>query len=175
MLGQLTLSSMPSAQSLAFIANVKPLCVLRIYLGGRENLNDLSHDALEFLEVVRVRGLSDLGPLRRFSSLAGLSVRDQIKLGGIDLQGASLKFLALYNCKSLTEVSGLDAQDALIELTVSGTALHLDDFPDCQWPPSLRTLRLFSKSKRWNEAMKARLDAKGYNNETQRWHKYDVD
>jgi hypothetical protein len=94
------------------------------------------------------------------SGLIGLRVRDQTKIERIDLEGASLKFLSLYNCKMLTEVAGLKKQTRLTELSIADTALQLDDFPDYRWPPSLRTVKLFSKSKKWNEAMRARLDAK---------------
>ena len=174
LLESLHLSSMPKAQSLTFVRDIKSARLLRLTLGGRDNLDDLSHDALAFLDVARVRGLSDLGSIRRFSNLIGLSVSDQIKLRRIDLQGASLKFLSIDNCKTLTEIASLNTQLELTELSLVRTAVQLDDFPDRQWPPSLRTVRLFSKYAKWNAAMKERLNAKGYSEQSQRWHNYDL-
>jgi hypothetical protein len=175
LLEQLILWGQPKAQSLAFIADLEALRHLRIIRGGRETLDDLKHDALQFLIVTWVNGLRNLGPIRRFKKLDGLGVHDQIRLSSIDLTGASIKSIALDNCKGLRELVGIENQGELEKFTAVRTGLPLDQLRDRTWPKSLRVLRLWSSSKKWNEATRAELARRGYEELGGRWFPSDLD
>jgi hypothetical protein len=173
-LEQLALWAQPRSQSLAFLTHVPTLRALGIIRGGRETL-DLTHDGLEYLNVTWVNGMHDLGPIRRFPKLKGLVVSDQIRLPSIDLTGVSIKSLALNNCKNLTHLIGLGDATQLEQFTAIKTALPLNELRDRSWPPSLRVLRLWSSSMKWNKATRATLEARGYQEVGERWFQSDLD
>jgi hypothetical protein len=175
LLEQLALWGYPRAQSLAFVADLAALRYLGIIRGGRETLDDVRHDTLQFLNVTWVNGLHDLGPIRRFKELRGLLVSDQIRLDSIDLTGSSIKMLGLDNCKHLKELVGLDDLSGLEQFSAIRTALPLDRLRDRTWPKSLRVLRLLSPSQRWNEATRAKLADLGYKELGERWFQSDLD
>jgi hypothetical protein len=174
-LEQLILWGQPKAQSLAFIGDLEALRYLRIVRGGRETLDDLRHDTLQCLIVTWVNGLRNLGPIRRFKRLEGLGVHDQIRLSSIDLTGASIKLIGLDNCKSLRELVGIEDLDELEQFTAVRTGLPLDQLRNRTWPKSLRVLRLWSSSKKWNEATRTKLLRLGYEELGERWFPSDLD
>jgi hypothetical protein len=175
LLEQLILWGQPKALSLAFIADLEALRFLRIVRGGRETLDDVKHDTLRFLIVTWVNGLLNLGPLRRFKKLDGLGVHDQIRLSSIDLTGASIRLIGLDNCKSLKELVGIEDLGELEQFTAVKTGLPLDQLRDRTWPKSLRVLRLWSSSQKWNEATRAKLARLGYEDLGGRWFPSDLD
>jgi hypothetical protein len=175
LLEQLILWGQPKAQSLAFIVDLEALRYLRIVRGGRETLDDLKHDTLQCLIVDWVNGLRILGPIRRFKKLEGLGVHDQIRLSSIDLTGATIRLIGLDNCKSLKELVGIEDLHKLEQFTAVRTGLPLDQLRDRTWPKSLRVLRLWSSSKKWNEATRAKLAHLGYADLGERWFPSDLD
>ncbi|TCR04979.1 hypothetical protein [Neorhizobium sp. JUb45] len=168
-LRKLSLGAYAKKNRLDFLNGMTSLKDLTLILGGRSDINDLMSETLEILQILRVQGVETLGDLSRMPALAALRVEDQIKLRHLDLTGAKLQRLALFNCKNLTELSGLDMQGDIEEFAVSRTALDLDKLRDRDWPVSARSVRLFSGSRKWNDAAEAQMSARNLNQKPDYW------
>jgi hypothetical protein len=88
-----------------FVGSMTGLRALSIILGGRANLNELEHESLESLAILRVRGMESVG-LERFPNLRELHVEDQLRLLAIDLKPSreQLRRLKIWNCKRLSDL-----------------------------------------------------------------------
>ncbi len=168
-LRKLTLSCYAKKHPLGFIAAISDLREMTLLLGGRDNIDDLSSTTIEMLQILRVRGLSTLGDLSRLPSLSALRIEDQLQLSRLDLCGAKLERLSLFNCRNLAELLGLDMQDRLREFRASGVALDLNALRDRDWSLTTRSVSLFSGSMKWNNDAKNRLAARGLVGETGLW------
>jgi len=168
-LQKLTLSAYAKVNPLDFIAAFPTLKNLTLILGGRPDVGDLSSATIETLQILRVRGLATLGDLSRFPALSALRIEDQLQLVQLDLSGAKLERLSLFNCKRLTELPGLEMQDRLREFRASHVALDLDMLRDRDWSPTTRSVRLFSGSRKWNDDAHARLIARGLDEKGDHW------
>ena len=80
-LASLSLSQVKNSNSLAFVTDICHLTDLRIILGGRTSIADIGGVDLRNLEVIRVRGLEDIGDIGRFPKLETLLIEDQINGG----------------------------------------------------------------------------------------------
>ncbi|MBI3675999.1 MAG: hypothetical protein HY243_05220 [Proteobacteria bacterium] len=158
----LSLSSMPARQELSLIKRIVKLQSLTLILGGRSTIHELSHDQLQSLEIIRVRGLESLGDLHRFPRLAQLHVEDQLQLRTIDLFGVQLRELFVHNCKNLNQITNLEKQSHLAHLRISRTKLDLDKLLANNWPEPMTVLALYSGSTTWNKKTRAILDQRGY-------------
>lgn len=158
----LTLRAFPNREDLAFLCDAPALRHLTLVLGGRTSIEEFSHPALEALAILRVRGLAALGPIARFPGLRRLQVEDQIQLDAIDLAGAQLERLSLYNCKTLGALPGLETLAGLREFRASMTALDPDALLHREWPPTLQALALFSGNRKWNDHARAEAERRGY-------------
>lgn len=168
-LRKLGLSAYARRHPLDFIAAMRGLKELKLILGGRTDLDDLSSMSLEMLEVLRVRGVITMGDLSRLPALFALRIEDQLQLCRLDLSGPKLERLQLFNCRNLAELPGLDMQDRLREFVVSGVALDLNALRDRDWPATMRSVKLFSGSRKWNDDAKASLTARGLGEEGGLW------
>ncbi|WP_214474927.1 hypothetical protein [Mesorhizobium sp. dw_380] len=168
-LRNLTLSGYAKKHPLNFVNGISTLKELKLILGGRVDLDDLSNKSLEILQVIRVQGLTTMGDLSRLPALSALRIEDQIQLKQVDLNGASLKRLALTNCKNLVELPGLETQDQLREFSASRVALDLDGLRDREWPSATRSVRLFSGKNKWNDDAAARLTARNLTERGDLW------
>jgi hypothetical protein len=149
-LRRLTLRSIASKQSLAFLNSASELRELKIILGGRTSVAELDISKLQVLQLVRIQGLVDLGPLSRFSHLKALCIDDQPRITDVTLDGLQLQRLTLSNCKLLEKISGLDRQSMLEELFVVRTKLPVEEYLNAPWAISLRSLGLLNSSSTWN-------------------------
>lgn len=140
----LTLSGYAKKHELNFVKGISTLRELKLILGGRADVDDLSSKSLETLQIIRVQGLATMGDLSRLPALSALRIEDQIQLKRVDLNGADLKRLALINCKNLVELPGLETQDQLREFSAFRVALDLDGLRDREWPSATRSVKLFS-------------------------------
>lgn len=165
----LTLSAYAKKHALNFVKGISTLKELKLILGGRADVDDLSSRSLELLHIIRVQGLATMGDLSRLPALSALRIEDQIQLKQVDLNGASLKRLALINCKNLAELPGLDKQDQLREFSAFRVALDLDGLRDREWPSATRSVRLFSGKNKWNEDAAAQLAARNLNERGDLW------
>lgn len=168
-LQKLTLGSYAKSHSLNFIEGISNLRRLTLILGGRADVDDMSNKSVEVLKIVRVRGLSTLGDLSRFPSLSVLRIEDQLQLIRLDLTGAQLERLWLLNCKNLADLVGLEAQKRIREFRAYKVALDLNALRDRDWPPSARSISLFSGSEKWNDDALARLSARGLGEKGELW------
>jgi hypothetical protein len=168
-LHKLGLSAYAKTLSLGFISSISTLKELTLILGGRVNLHDLSSTTIVTLQILRVRGLARLGDLSRLPALVALRIEDQLQLSRLDLRGANLERLWLFNCRTLAEIPGLELQQRLREFCASGVALDLDALRDREWPPTIRSVSLFSGSKKWNDAARGRLNARGLAEKCEPW------
>lgn len=161
---ELILRSIPKKQRLEVVNHMAGLRELRVILGGRNDINEVAHEALDELDVTWVRGLSDLGSLGRFPMLRKLSVQDQIRLESIDLGGvaAELRKLVIINCKKLRALGDFDQLAKLSELRISRTAVDLERFVAAGLPQSLKIAGLYTGKKSVDEPMKKRLAGVGY-------------
>lgn len=166
----LTLRGYAKKHALNFVNGISTLTELKLILGGRSDLDDLSSKSLEILQIIRVQGVATTGDLSRFPTLSALRIEDQIQLKQVDLNGASLKRLALVNCKNLVELPGLDMQDQLGEFLASRVALDLDSLRDRDWPSATRSVKLYSGKNKWNDDAASRLTARNLYERGGLWH-----
>lgn len=165
----LTLWGYAKKHALNFLNGIATLKELKLIMGGRADLDELSNKSLEVLQVLRVQGLVTIGDLSLLPALVALRIEDQPQLKQLNLTGASLKRLALSNCKNLVELPGLERQDNLREFSASGVALDLDHLRDREWPSATRSVRLFSGKNKWNDDAAARLTARNLNERGDLW------
>ena len=168
-LRKLTLSAFAKSNGLDFVAAIPSLAQLTLILGGRLHLDDLASATVEMLQILRVRGLETLGELSRFPSLTALRVEDQLQITDLDLGGANLERLWLFNCKNLSVLPSLNKQGQLREFFASGVALDMDALRDRDWPLSAKSVQLSTGSKKWNDAARSRLAARGLAGKNSYW------
>lgn len=166
-LAKLGLGSIAKRQKLEFVNEIENLEKLTIILGGRDSIDEIEHANLSELEVVRVRGLNDLGALSRFPNLRRLRVEDQIQLRNISFAGSRLEELSIHNCKSLDRLDGLLDLKGLRHFRTSRTNLDLDSLVEANWPDSMETVAIYSGSEKWNERARKILDEKGFSEYSQ--------
>ena len=162
-LTKLSLSQIKSKDAVDFISAMPALTQLRFILGGRTSIAHVTAPLLEELEVVRVRGLEDLGDLGRFPRLRRLSVEDQIKLAELRLgENPTLAWLVLRNCKTLERLAGIASLPALNNLAVYLTQLDIDALLAGGLPAALKHLTLATGKRKRDEEIEAQLAALGY-------------
>lgn len=168
-LRKLSLGAYAKSHPLDFVSEISSLKELTLILGGRADIDDMSSTTLETLQILRVRALSTLGDLSRFPLLSALRVEDQLQLVRLDLTGASLERLWLYNCKRLAELPGLDRQERLREFRASVVALDMNALRDRDWPHTAISINLFSGNKKWNDEASVQLTARGLGQKGDLW------
>lgn len=163
-LRSLALWRLPKRTPLDFVCGVTDLSRLTIGLGGRESISEVAAPKLQALEIVRVRGLSELDALDRFPALMALTVDHQIQLKHLDLTRANarLKRLRLFDCKTLQAVSGLEHLSELEEIRIGLTAIEAAQFLATRFPPSLKVCTFYTGKRREDRQMREALDARGY-------------
>lgn len=163
-LTELRLRSLSKKQPLDILTHIPKLDKLELILGGRSNIDEFSHEKLSDLAIVRVLGFMRIGNLNRFPALQKLRIEDQIKLESIDLENAPacLRRLALLNCKKLRQIGRMDHLAKLDHLRISRTDIDCDALLASPLPSSLRTVGLYTGSRKANAVYRAKLDALGY-------------
>ena len=162
-LARLSLSQVKSKDDVDFIRAMPALRRLRFILGGRASIAHITAPLLEELEVVRVRGLEELGDIGRFPHLRRLAVEDQIKLHEVRLgENPALEWLILRNCKTLERLAGIAALPALRNLAVYLTQLDIDALLAGGLPATLKNLTLATGKRKRDDAIEAQLAALGY-------------
>lgn len=163
-LESLTLSKISKKQSLDFVNDLKNLKHLRIILGGRESIEEIDNPAIENIEIIRVRGLAELGDLSRFPKLRSLHIEDQIKLKHINFM-PELEYLneiKILNCKNLVLIDGLTKLSNLEHLRIYGTSLDDSSFIDQQFPSSLNIFAFYTGKSKKDRLIRQTLVELGY-------------
>lgn len=165
-LTRLSLYRIKNKVALDFIAGIAQLDRLLLQLGGRESIREIDAPRLNKLEIIRVRGLAELGDLGRFPLLRQLWLEDQIKLTQLDVGGNPLlEQLYLLTCKGLGRLDGLAVLPALRQLSVSETGLDIDALLAQGLPASLRNVRFRTGKVKRDEEIVALLASLNYSKE----------
>ncbi len=165
-LSELELLSLNSVKKipLNFINKLKKLKTLDFILGSRDNLNEIEYNEIENLDIVRVRGLSDLSCISKFPKLKTLKIEDEINLQNIHFTNlfTDLTDLKILNCKTLETISGLENLPKLNSLVVYQTNVVFDNFIQQEFPMTLKTLGFYTTKASVDKEIKATLENKGY-------------
>jgi len=159
-LQRLSLSGIGRSQKLGFIGSIDRLKTLSYILGGRDTADELAHEGLMELELLRIRGLSDIN-LKLFPRLERLRVEDQLQLRELDITPVPhLRRLSVSNCKNLASLQGINKAAFLESLRIGQTALELEPILNCV-PASVRGLSLYGSSKKANDVRRERIKGLG--------------
>lgn len=167
LLRDLSLSSIKRKDDIEFVSSIPSLKTLRLILGGRASIAQLTSTQLESLEIIRVQGLEDVGDLGRFENLERLLVEDQIRLANIKVgPNSRLLDMKIINCKTLETISGIKDLKALSSLRVYKTAIDYQRLVTGAMPSSLKTFAFYTgKSKRDSE-IRMDLERRGFHEHT---------
>lgn len=158
---KLSLSGMGKKQSLSFVRTMSGLLSLTLLLGGRQGLTDLAHTGIKHLEILRVRGITEID-LALFPNIEKLRVEDQIKLQTLNLDSAPhLRWLSIWNCKTFWGVRGIGDAEHLEYFFVGKTAIEPDALLG-NLPKHLMRLSLTGYGKRQVDELKSRIESMGY-------------
>ncbi|WEX86684.1 hypothetical protein PZN02_002999 [Sinorhizobium garamanticum] len=157
----LWLHSIPRKSPLAFVSRMAGLKQLKLMLGGRDNLDEVSHLHLDDLEVIRVKGLTRLD-CSLFPALRMLKVEDQAKIASLDLsKNGDLQKVHISNCKVLERVS-IDGLKNLTSLFINRTAFDPQAFLTAPLSPTLTAVDLCGYGLRRDAEIEALLHSRGY-------------
>ncbi|WP_417763045.1 hypothetical protein [Shewanella sp.] len=162
-LNSLALSGIGNKQSLAFINHLDQLQSLWLMLGSRDSLAEITLPALQQLELCRIKQLTDLGDLSRFSQLQQLKIEDQAKLGQLSFSqpNDTLTALKLWNVKQLQAINGLSQLSALTAVDIHISQLALDTLL-AELPAPVEKFDFSTSSAKQNRLLQARLRELGY-------------
>ncbi len=148
----------------SFVNNLKNLKTLKFLLGGRENIHEIAENEIEHLEIVWVRGFSDISNISNFKKLKFLKLEDNIRLMKInfDKEMPFLKTLAISNCKSLNSLAGLHNLTSLDSIGIYKTNINFETFIKQDLPASLKTIKFYTSKSKLNDLIKIRIKDKGY-------------
>jgi len=158
---RLFFSGMGKREPLHFVRAMKGLVSLTMMLGGRQDFKDLAHSGVVYLEVIRVRGLSEID-LELFPSVEKLRIEVQLQISTLNVtSGPHLRWLSIANCKTLRHLQGIGSAKRLESLLLSRTAIEpeslLGDLPKC-----LKRLSLSGYGNRRDDELRSKIESMGY-------------
>lgn len=157
----LWLHSIPRKSPLAFVSHMTGLKQLKLVLGGRDNMDEVSHLHVDDLEVIWVKGLTRLDS-SAFPALRTLKVEDQAKIVTLDLRrNADLQKVHISNCKMLEQLS-IEGLENLASLFIGRTAIDSEAFLASSPLPSLTAFDLCGYGVRRDAEIEALLQSRGY-------------
>lgn len=157
----LWLHSIPRKSPLAFVSCMTGLKQLKLMLGGRDNMDEVSHLHLHDLEVIWVKALTRLD-CSAFPALRMLKVEDQAKIVTLDLRkNADLRKVHISNCKMLEQVN-IEALENLKSLFIAKTAIDPKAFLASSPPRTLTAFDLCGYGLRRDAEIEALLRSRGY-------------
>jgi hypothetical protein len=157
----LSLSQIAKSVSLRFVGRMQGLRSLTVLLGGRTSTAELAHPKVTHLEVLRVRGLSEID-LATFPQLQVLRIEDQLQLRSLELNtGTLIRWLSIWNCKNFSSLLGLGQAAALKSLSLGRTSLEPESVLNNP-PPSLERLLIWGFGSQRDEELENRIRSKGY-------------
>lgn len=146
--------TLPDLSMLTPLTNLR---ALDLKLGGTKNLSLLPElQALDYLELWQVKGLSDLSPIAKLPRLEYLFLQSLRQVEALPHLGGlpALTRLWIETMKGLTDLSPIRDAPHLRQLAVVDMAhLQPDAFAPLVGHPSLESLRFGLGSKRKNEAV----------------------
>jgi hypothetical protein len=159
---KLGLSRIRKSVPLDFVGCMANLELLSVRLGGRPSLDEVAHERLKQLEVMRVRGIENLD-VRNFPSLRVLHIEDQPQIKTLNLEpiGGHLQRLKIFNCKRLRHLSGMELLGKLQYLWLGRTLLVPDSLIE-RLPRTLRAVSLCGYGTKRDSMLKERLRSLAY-------------
>ncbi|KAF1052329.1 MAG: hypothetical protein GAK43_01987 [Stenotrophomonas maltophilia] len=143
-LERLALHRMPASIGLAIVDTLPVLQHLSLAFGSRETMPELASPSLRSLEVVRVKGLTDV-PLQGLPHLESLRAEDQAQVKALDLRNSPrLRALMLNNLTHLAALHGLRASSLDDLRLLRLPALDLAALATTELPATVRALQLWS-------------------------------
>jgi hypothetical protein len=159
----LSLRCVKNKDDIAFVSDIPELHSLDIVLGGRTSIASVVAPRLRRLEIVRVRGLEDVGALGRFTFLENFVIQDQIKLGTLNIgPNPHLKEVKIINCKTLKQINGLSELRALTSLFIARTALDYRELVQQPLPDKLATFAFYSGKSKPDSEIQKDLASRGF-------------
>lgn len=162
-LDYLSLASI-SKVPISFVNKLKKLKTLRIILGGRENIDEIEENEIEYLEIIRVRGFNKFKNVSHFKKLRDLLIEDQIRLVEINFDKplCELEDIKVLNCKTFNSLTGLDNLPKLHQLRIYQTNLDFKTFIKQKRPESLKILAFYTTKEKVDKEIKEELKQLGY-------------
>lgn len=162
-LKRLGLSSIPKQQSIDFVSQIEGLEKLFMILGGRTSIAEIKAPNLQSLEIVRVRGLSDLGSIGRFPLLRIFKIEDQIQLQEIEFnENKELNEVKLLNCKNLKTLRNLEHLSSLEHLRIYNSSIDYESLTSEKLPESLEIFGFYTGKSKADKLIKADLAVRGF-------------
>jgi len=152
---------------LGFVNSMGGLRRLSLFLGGRDDIDEIEGAGIEALEIERVRGFCRFGHLDRWHDLQTLMIEDQIKLPELTFSAAmkSLKHIRIINCKTLSRLNNIRDLPAVENVRIFSTALDFDKLCAAGLPISLRQLAFWTSSNKRNGMIEQKIAQMGYGTE----------
>jgi protein phosphatase 1 regulatory subunit 7 len=149
---------------LHFINSLKQLKQLEFTLGGRDNLDEIGENSIEYLSLGRVRGFNSFNNMANFKTLKCLSIDEQIQLQSIDFGQhlSTLIALQLRDCKTLNAVTGIENLSALQRLNIWQTQVNFDALIARGLPKSLQAFSFSTAKSKEDKLIKPKLLQMGY-------------
>jgi hypothetical protein len=162
-LQKLTLASIKKKDEISFVSNIQNLTNLTISLGGRISISEIQAPSLTDLNIIRVRGLEELGDLGRFPNLERFWMEDQIKVNQVRFRNnASLNEIKIFNCKTLRGICGLETLCSLEHLRIIQTAIDYREFINTEFPSTLTCFAFYTNKVRVDDEISKDLESRGY-------------
>ena len=163
-LKKLTLGSIGKKQDLQFVNKLTSLEQLTLILGGRDSFCEVQNPELKKIEIIRVRGLSELGDLSRFKKLEYLHIEDQIKIQQIKFKSPlkSLSNLKVITCKNLSDIHEISMLPNLEQLRLATTNISSEELLSRDLPKKLDVFAIYTGKETQNKRIRKLLDERGY-------------
>ena len=163
-LKKLSLGSIGKKQNLLFVNKIDALESLMLILGGRESFEEVNNSNLKKIEIIRVRGLEELGDLSRFPKLSYLQIEEQIKIRELDFSNPLLNLtdFKILTCKSLSRLNGMSQLKNLSHLRIYATDIEINDMLSQALPKSLTVFAFYTGKVKKDREIREILDSKGF-------------
>lgn len=158
---RLSLNRIKKSVQFPWVREMAGLRDLTILLGGRTDIDEISHDKLERLRVDRLRGLERVN-FAAFPALSKFHMEDQLQIEGLDLSPvhSTLRSMTIWNCKNFEYLRGIEKMTRLEFLWVGKTTM--DPEPAIAALPScLREATFAGYGKKRDAALKSRVQERG--------------
>jgi hypothetical protein len=158
---KLALNQMGKSVRFPWLQVMTGLRELTILLGSRTGIEEVSHASLERLRIGRVCGIEEIS-LAAFPSLTHFHMEDQLKVQRLDLTAlrSSLRWMTAWNCKSLENLVGIEAMNALLFLWIGKAKIDPEKVVP-RLPASIRQATLAGYGKKRDAALSALIESRG--------------
>lgn len=149
---------------LDFINKLPKLEELGLFLGSKQDINEIHLAKLKLLRIIRIRSLETIGDLARFPKLERLYVEDQLKINTISFSDTQkkLQHIHLHNCKNLLSLEGLEKLPSLQSIDCVRTKIDIDELLNNEFSETLTNIRLANSNRKLEEQITTKINAAGY-------------